>query len=264
MNQSTLKEVLVNQTESVNVSKQYSHVTTQDIVKILAKQGFVETAFSSAKTRGTVPGFQRHLLRFSSPDLTNDSFKARGLVPEIVVVNSHDGKSALKLMLGLYRMVCANGLIVGSTFEAINIRHVGDTHTKLLAGLEQVTKAAFSLSDTVERMSEYTPTWDEETSIIRTTLELALPAHASPYYAYPMEAQRIEDQEKDLFTLYNKLQEYVIRGGIKYFVGPENLSGNLRQATTRPIKSIPRQVSANRALWNAASSLVLNKGESHV
>jgi len=47
-------------------------------------------------------------------------------VPEIVLQNAHDGTSAYKLSLGLYRVVCTNGLVVKSAgIEDIRVRHSG-------------------------------------------------------------------------------------------------------------------------------------------
>ena len=36
----------------------------------------------------------------------------RDSVPEVVFLNSHDGTSAYQLRMGIFRVVCTNGLIV--------------------------------------------------------------------------------------------------------------------------------------------------------
>jgi Domain of unknown function (DUF932) len=65
--------------------------------------------------RSRVPGkedFTKHLIRFRPAGEVVTTRRIGGLYPEVVVVNSHDGTSAYKVMAGLLRMVCLNGMIV--------------------------------------------------------------------------------------------------------------------------------------------------------
>jgi hypothetical protein len=40
-------------------------------------------------------------------------------VPEIILLNSHDGSSSYQMLPGLFREVCQNGLICGETFGEV-------------------------------------------------------------------------------------------------------------------------------------------------
>src|SRR5439155_8805861 len=47
-------------------------------------------------------------------------------VPELVLVNSHDGTSAYKFLAGVFRLVCSNGMVVQSSDHgSIAVRHSG-------------------------------------------------------------------------------------------------------------------------------------------
>ena len=47
-------------------------------------------------------------------------------VPEIILLNSHDGSSSYQMIPGMFRFVCTNGMICGQTFGEIRVPHKGD------------------------------------------------------------------------------------------------------------------------------------------
>jgi len=47
---------------------------------------------------------------------------------QFVVKNSYDGSSTLQIMLGAYRLVCSNGMIVGKSFFNFSQKHVGGSN----------------------------------------------------------------------------------------------------------------------------------------
>lgn len=62
------------------------------------------------------------------------------------VVNSYDGSTNLRLMMGGYRMVCANGMIVGDTAAQYVARHtsgfsLGEIQTRIAAQLRAFNEA---------------------------------------------------------------------------------------------------------------------------
>src|SRR5204862_239700 len=68
-------------------------------------------------------GFQKHLLRFrlATQMETLDEWNV-----ELVLVNSHDAGCAYQLHAGIYRRICANGLVLSEGgFSAIRFRHAG-------------------------------------------------------------------------------------------------------------------------------------------
>lgn len=45
---------------------------------------------------------------------------------QLIVRNSYDGSNALKMILGAYRLVCSNGMIIGKQFMSYSQRHIGN------------------------------------------------------------------------------------------------------------------------------------------
>ena len=55
-------------------------------------------------------------------------------IPELVFLNSHDGTTAYQVRVGLYRVVCTNGLIVSAeAFPVFRVAHRGDVVADVVA-----------------------------------------------------------------------------------------------------------------------------------
>ena len=104
--------------------------------------GFDVTSVAQSRTRDVDrQEHTKHLIRFR-PQGSVPS--AEGLHPEIVLINSHDGTSSYQLFAGVYRLVCANGLMFGETFDAVRIRHTGNP-------IREVIDASYTVIDSANR-----------------------------------------------------------------------------------------------------------------
>src|SRR5438874_6821787 len=102
----------------VSRSDRYTYLPTIDIIRGMERAGFLP--FKATQSRCRDEGrreFTKHLIRFRHLDLARP-FHVGDLIPEVVLVNSHDGTSAYKLMAGIFRLVCANGLVVSESMQA--------------------------------------------------------------------------------------------------------------------------------------------------
>ncbi|WP_162621743.1 DUF932 domain-containing protein, partial [Acinetobacter baumannii] len=59
-------------------------------------------------------------------------------VPEIILLNSHDGSSSYLMLPGLFRSVCQNGLICGERFGEVRVPHKGNVAEKVIEGAYEV------------------------------------------------------------------------------------------------------------------------------
>jgi hypothetical protein len=59
-------------------------------------------------------------------------------VPEIILLNSHDGSSSYQMLPRLFRGVCTNGLVCGQSFGEVRVPHKGDVVEKVLEGAYEV------------------------------------------------------------------------------------------------------------------------------
>ena len=100
-----------------SMSPRYGQVTTANAIGILADFGFYPVQ-AAQKGKGR---HKAHLLAFASSPL--DSTEGR---PELILYNSHDGSSSLKMFAGFYRFICSNGIVAGDGFES-RLRHTSGT-----------------------------------------------------------------------------------------------------------------------------------------
>ncbi len=178
---------------------------------------------------------------------------------EIILINSHDGASSYQMLAGMFRFVCCNGLVVGEVVEDIRIPHKGNVQG-------EVSEGAFRVLDEFAAVDEHTAAMKalhlqppEEIAFATAALALRFGERGveeggghqpAPVTAEQLiEARRPEDLGRSLWSTFQRVQENVIRGGQPW----RSLQG--RRLQTRPVGSIDRGVSLNRALWMLAEEM---------
>jgi hypothetical protein len=239
-----------------SVSPRYIFVPTARVVAGLRDHGWVPVAVEEQRIRTEARrGFQKHLIRFRRAEQmeTLDEWNV-----ELVLLNSHDKGCAYQVHAGIYRRICANGLVLSSeSFTALRFRHAGFDP-------EEVVQASF-------RLLEYTPRVGELVQRLRERLldrqESLLLAQHALRLRYPrpedapvdadtlLKAQRPEDEGIDLWRTTNRLQESLTRGGASD--GRLDLHGRVR--SVRALRGIDSKVTLNQRLWTLAERLA--KGE---
>jgi hypothetical protein len=105
-------------------SSRYTYVPTVAVIEGMLKAGF--QPFNATQSRSRIEGkseFTKHMIRFRSQD-TSAALVVGDTVPEIVLINSHDGTSAYQLSAGFYRLVCSNGLMVSAGMQdEVKVKH---------------------------------------------------------------------------------------------------------------------------------------------
>lgn len=173
---------------------------------------------------------------------------------EIILLNSHDGTSSYQMIPGVFRFVCANGLVVGESMGDQKVRHSGSHDV-----VDDVIEGAYEVLRQFERVDGQRDAMRSQ--ILRPYEQMAL-AEAALTYRYdetkgpaPITAaqllttHRIEDRSDDLWTTFNRVQENVIKGGLR----GKNMAN--RRTTTRAVNGIDQDVKLNRALWVLAEAL---------
>ena len=236
---------------AARTSNKYSHISTASVVLALIDKGFMPTmAIQSNCRNAQKQAYTKHMLRFRHSDTTPTS---DGLSPEIILINSHDGQSSYKLIAGLYRLVCSNGLVAGNDYEEISIRHQGDVVSEVIEGTYEVIESANRMLDASKKMSNIILSESEK-------IEFAYEAHALRFEKSKtgesfrperlLTPRRTADQKNDLFTVFNLVQEHIIKGGIRGY--GYNAQGYPQRTRTRAIRGIDQGINLNRALWALA------------
>jgi hypothetical protein len=228
-----------------DVSERYSFIPTVQVVDALRGQGFMPVDAGQSKVRlADNRAFTRHMIRFRQSDALA---RAGDLAPELVLYNAHDRTSRYKLHGGVYRFVCANGLIVGESVAAMQISHFG-------AVVDNVLAATFRLVDQLPALMAQIAAWRGVVLTPEQARAYALAALAVRYGSRgPLAPEdmiaprRLEDKSSDLWTLFNTVQEHMIRGGLN---GRRSNGGRMR---TRPVTSVAANLQINTGLWDLTS-----------
>ena len=115
------------------VSNKYLFVNTETIIDDLDKLGWKPVQAAQRKSRkkeGTI--FSKHMVAFQNPNIQITSEDGDNAYPRILLTNSHDGMQAFKFSVGIFRLVCSNGLVVADEqFSDFKIKHKGYTFEEL-------------------------------------------------------------------------------------------------------------------------------------
>ena len=247
-------------------SSQYAYIPTSSVIDGLRAQGFAPVSAKQGRSR--VPGkadFTNHMLRFRHEEQTAVR-AAGGAVPEIVLVNSHDGTSAYHIMAGIFRVVCLNGLIVAErTDGARSVAHKGNV-------VDNVIDASFEVLGESRRSLEAADAWSG-LSLSRDERQVfAESAHLLRFGdsegetdtairpEQMLQVRRSEDRGTDLWSTFNVAQENAIRGGLTAMGRDAN--GRRRLTRTREVRAIDQDVKLNKALWHLSERMAALKSGS--
>lgn len=237
-------------------SERYIHVPTIDVLERLRKADYVPVqAFQShvrASNADRAP-FTRHLIRLRQRRDFDAKRQVNDVVPEVLLINSHDGTSSFQLDAGLFRLVCSNGLVVKSQdFGSIRVHHTGK---ELIEG---VKAAADSIAERLPQIVRATQQWDKIKMAPAARTRLANKALALRYVngapitaQQALEPRRNEDEGNSLWRTYNVLEENLRGGGI------DGKTANGRNTKTRSIKSVNNILQFERGLWEMAEAVAL-------
>jgi hypothetical protein len=233
-------------------SERYTYIPTIDVLRGLRKEGF--EPFMVAQGQSRVEGkaeFTKHMIRMRHAGQVQTKPEAN----EIILINSHDGASSYQLLAGAFRFVCCNGLVVGKVVEDIRIPHRGDIQGEVIEGAVRVLDEFEVVDASIDGMKALALKPEEETAFATAALALRFGERAEDQPPPPItaeqliEARRPEDLGHSLWTIFQRSQENIMRGG------QPGRSVQGRRLHTRPVGSIDRGVSLNRALWVLAEEM---------
>ena len=234
-----------------DVSHRYAFVPTAQIVSRLRESGWSPVQVSEQRVKlDNRRGFQKHLLRFQRREVQP---VAGEYSPELVLINSHDRSSAYQLHAGLFRFVCGNGMIIAdATFERVSIRHSGFTPDEVIDAsfklLEQVPAITARVDAFKQRQLTSTELATFTEAALRLRFEDASKAPITPHRL--LDCRRNEDAGDDLWHVFNRVQEHLLRGGQRDL--SRRREGGHRFPRTRAISGLDQNIRLNRELWNLA------------
>ena len=235
-------------------SLRYSYIPTVAVLDELRKEGFQPFMVTQTRVRNEDRrDFTKHMIRLRHAGQTN----ARGEANEIILLNSHDGTSSYQMLAGMFRFVCSNGLVCGDTVADVRVPHKGDVTAQVVEGAYRVLSDFDNARESRELMQEITLDDGEAEVFARAALSLKYDNPGKP--APVSESQillprRAEDTKPDLWSVFNRTQENLTKGGLS------GRTANGNRQKTRPVLGIDQNIKLNRALWLLADGMRQLKG----
>jgi Domain of unknown function (DUF932) len=238
----------------VSRTERYTYIPTSEILAGLRKEGFQPFfACQSVVRDQTRREYTRHMLRLRH-EAAIDTNEAN----EIVLGNAHDGTSAYQLFAGVLNFVCTNGLVVGDCVDEVKIPHKGDVMGKVIEGVYTVLDTFDRVDESKDGMKAITLSGDEQRLFARSALQLRYDPADGPApitETQVLEARRHADSGPDLWSVFNRIEENLCRGGLT------GQRPGHRRYTTRGVNAIDKNVALNRALWTLAEGMNRLKSE---
>jgi hypothetical protein len=242
------------------VSDKYRFVDTSTILSILGEANWTpeRTVFSQAK-KADADGYQRHLVVMKQADGVQEG-------PRIALINSHDGSTAFRFFVGWLRCACLNLTLAGQgpSARVIHVGNIADQVNELLPTLSRSVDEMRLIQAKLVQSQIIDPVgFTREAYRLRLGSEWAMPgdmvteSHTRSVITIhnPDRIQRLDDTGSDAWTVLNRVQEHVIRGGRKVIfnkVTAGTIDASREITTLRPVKALDKSIKLNQDLMSLA------------
>lgn len=252
-----LAPTLFTQEPHYEVSDKYHFIPTINIIEEIKSHNWYPMRVSQAGVKDEEKeGYQQHCVRFRHfEDLLNPQENA----VELLLFNSHDRTKSFSISAGIFRFVCANGLVVSeSVYESYKIKHLGDRDNDVADAIRSITAIKPKLMAKINTLSSIQLSQLEKETFAKLSIPLRFEEHLEINHQDLLIPHREEDCKDDLYTTLNIIQENLIRG---------NVSGvnkeTARRFTSKEIKSITTDTQVNRGIWELAERIATIKNPSY-
>ena len=238
------------------VSEKYAFVPTHTVLDTFRQSGYYPIMASESKVRNDDnSGYQKHIIQFRSLDNLlrperNEEYA------DIVLTNSHNRTSSFIVDLAFFRIVCANMLVVPShTFSHHSIIHSGFNLGKVDMAIDEVTAYMPKIKDEIEEFKSIQLSRAEQHSLAKAAIDIRFDKDIYDVSTHEfLHTRRVEDEDNSLWSVFNCVQEAMIRGGAR---------GNNRQSkkefVSKPITAIDANLKFNKELFAVAQKMAALK-----
>lgn len=241
--------ILFNCNGHENTSKKYRVIPTASMIKLIMRYGWIphEVIVNDVR-KPNREGYQTHRVFFHHPDLpiVNDT------IARIMLTNAYDARKSYIIALGALKFACANGMYIANHWSEERVVHSGDALERAITATHRLTENAEKVTHSIERFSNVTVDRDDCLTYNREAIKLrydekkidirqTIQALDNP--------NRYVDQESNLWSLFNRVQENILRGKHRYM--PKKTDDNPwpQFKKARAIKGIDASDKINRGLW---------------
>lgn len=257
-NSNLVRQDIITNTDGYKVSQRYVPIATQQVLdEIKLHTEKIEiTGFNNANVRSKAKqGFQRHAIMVELPNAE----LIDGTKMNMIIFNSNDRSSALKIHLGALRGACSNQMVFGTEIaEPVSIRHTQkdwkhSIKTLMDAYEESQSKTQSMIEDMINRSMSH----KDMALFSEKAYEEILRPDITGSLLDPMQLNQIrrrEDVGNNLWHSFNRIQEGLLQGGMDRIIDKEDEDGILFETVskTHKVTDSAKQIDFNKRLHSLA------------
>jgi hypothetical protein len=228
------------------MSERYAFTNTYDILTHIHNKGFKVSSVQGGQNK-----YAKVMVR-----MRHSAYDSRDEAPELIVIDSHDGSSRIKLCLGIIKFICMNGMIAGDVLYSKSFMHLApDLMAQIMLEIDDIEQPINTLRERVQRMKDHKTNIGERIALADIAIRARFGEDRSVGFIADMRQRilhhrRREDASDDMYTVMNVIQENVIRGGFSY-----QTSGNSVRRL-QDVRAVDRNININQAVWQGAEDLL--------
>jgi hypothetical protein len=249
-------------------SVKFKPIPTIEVLRALAGEGFFPVSVQQQGSRKVdrLP-FSKHLIRLRRFD-NAEKLQVNDTIAEFVLRNANDGTSPWDIMGGLFRIACLNGGIVSKgNLEHFKVRHIlNDPNPRAI--VDKVIEGTYNILRNVDLVLEAPRLWSQVTLDEHQMFQFAHKAwnfifadidgvpRTSVKPEQLLVRRRVQDTGNDLWSVFNVVQEWAMRGGIESssVTETERFGRVETRSRTHPINAIDRSLKMNKGLYELAQT----------
>jgi hypothetical protein len=235
------------------VSEKYSFLPSTRIIEDMNSLGWDLTEVKGIKSgmkNKHRKAHGRHFLIFQNDEIKIKKDEVTEAIPQIIIENNSMGTGRLKIHIGIFRLVCENGLVIAEkNLGEYKMRHLGYSYEDLQ---ELVNNIVADLPMAVAKINTFTAkelTEAEMKQLASEAIKVRLGSDrvaTNEEIAELLKPRRTADEGNNLWVVFNRVQESVMRGGGMFL----DANGKLRKM--KASTNIMVEAKQNKELWALA------------
>jgi len=224
-----------------HLTDKYIQTPTSRVVEDLMSLGWQVTKAQEVKARKG-QGFQKHIIVFRNPEIMIKGKDGDDSFPQILLTNSHDGKAAFNFRVGIFRLICSNGLVISDAdFSNVSIRHINYTFESLQAKVAEMITKLPNLVQKINLFKSTALTEDQMADFAQKAMQLRTKERVNIMDV--LTPDRPQDSGNDLWVVFNRVQEKLLGGSYR--------AGKRKE---RSVKNFQKDIELNEKLFELAEA----------
>ena len=197
-------------TKNQHIKPVDEYIKTVDIIEQFQEKGWILDGVCEQRNKKSNK-IENHYVRMKHSDFnTTSNNKLEGVITANIS-NSCDGSKPLNISLGMFRLVCSNGLMAFRDFSTTNIKHVNVDYNQISNKIDTLTNKSDLILNQFEslRMKNL-----DENEMDRLAFEAARLINPKPSISdiqNLLKSNRFEDEGNNLYHVFNRVQENLTR-----------------------------------------------------